>query len=231
MKHKILFSLLVSGVFFYACSKDNPANNTPDDKVLDTYYPGSSMQIKQLAIYTKDGIISDPEFIDGYIDRNLNDDVKSKFYVGASSVPTNGYNTTLKFLDNSRVNINGINMEITGYRDSLMLVSEYTASSVPIYGISTCSDLFAKVPAYTPLSDCTDNSCTSYRKTYPILTNGGSEYYIPVLTYAVLTNQCAFANAQWPVINVLDNDLQSYLVAGDSVLVQYGKIPLVKKTN
>jgi hypothetical protein len=222
--------MLVFGVFFYACSKDNPANNTPDDKVLDTYYPGPSIQIKQLAIYTKDGIISDPEFIDGYIDRNVNDDLKSKFYVGASSVPTNGYNTTLKILDNSRVNISGVNMEITGYKDSLMLVSEYTSSPVPVYGISTCSDLFAKVPAFTPLSGCQDSTCASYRKTYPIITNGDSEYYIPVITYAALTNQCSFSSAQWPVINVLDTDLQSYLVAGDSVLVQYAKIPLVKQT-
>ena len=230
MKYKILLPLLVSGVFFYACSKDNPANNTPDDKVLDTYYPGSSMQIKQLAIYTKDGIISDPEFIDGYIDRNLNDDMKSKFYVGASSVPTNGYNTTLKFLDNSRVNVNGVNMEVTGYRDSLMLIAEYTSTPVPMYNISTCSDLFAKVAAFTPLSGCPDSSCSSYRKTYPIITNGDTEYFIPVLTYAVLTNQCSFANAQWPVINVLNDDLRSHLVAGDSVLVQYARIPLVKQT-
>lgn len=231
MKYKILLPLLVSGVFFYACSKDNPANDTPADKILDTYYPGSTMQIKQFAIYTKDGIISDPNYIRGYIDRKLNDDMKSRFYVGASSIPIPSDETALQFLDNNRVHVNGINMEITGYKDSLMLVSEYTPTPVPIYGISTCSDLFAKVAAFSALSACPEGSCSSYRKTYPIITNGDSEFHIPILTYAVSTNECSFSSAQWPVINVLNENLQSYLVAGDSVLVQYAKIPLVKKAN
>ena len=229
MKYKILLPLLVSGLFFNACSKDEATTATPEDKVLETYYPGSSLEIKEVAIYTSNGVITDPAVLNEYIDRKLSDDMKSRFYVGKSSVTMSSDNTILKFLDNNRVNINGTNMEIIGRKDSLMLIAEYTSKQVPMYGISTCSDLFAKVPEYTPLTGCADGNCATYRKTYPIISYGNSQYYVPILTYAASTDQCDFASAEWPMINVLSEDFQSKLVAGDSVLVQYARMPLVKK--
>ena len=229
MKYKILLPLLISGLFFNACSKDETTTSTPDDKVLETYYPSSSLEIKELAIYTSNDVITDPATINEYIERKLSDDIKSHFYVGKSSVTMPAGNTILKFLDNNRVNIDGTNMEIIGHKDSLMLIAEYTSRQVPIYGISTCSDLFAQIPAYTPLSGCVDGACETYRKTYPIITNGDSQYFLPILTYAASTNQCNFASAEWPMINVKSLDFQTKLVAGDSVLVQYAKLPLIKK--
>lgn len=231
MTYKILLPLLISGLFFNACSKDEATTATPGDKVIDTYYPGSTLEIKELAIYTSNGVITDQAVINGYIDRKLPDDMKSRFYVGQSSVSFAEDKTILKFLDNNRVNVNNVNMEIIGYKDSLMLIAEYTSRQVPMYGISTCSDLFAKIPAITPLYDCVDSTCATYRKTTPIITNGNSHYFIPILTYAVSTNECSFASAESPIINVLSSDFQSKLIAGDTVLVQYARLPLNKKVD
>ena len=231
MKFKILLPLLAltTGVVLYSCSKNN--NNTPADQIVDSYIPGTTMEIKELSIYTKDGIISDKATIQSYIDRRLNSDMKARFYVGVSNVAVPQDNTSLLFLDNNRVNINGINQEITGYKDSVMLVSDYVPSQTPSYGISTCSDLFAKVPAYTPLSGCPDSSCATYRETTPIITDGNKSYFIPMLTYAVTTDECTFYNANWPVINVMSKNFQSKMQAGDTVLVQYARLPLVHKTS
>jgi hypothetical protein len=233
MKLSILFPVLAltTGVILYSCSKDNGSSNPTSDKVLDSYYPGTTMEIKELSIYTTNGVITDRATIQSYMDRKLNSDMKARFYVGVSSVAVPQDNTSLLFLDNNRVNVNGINKEITAYKDSVMLVSDYVASTTPNYGISSCSDLFAKVPAYTPLYGCPDSTCTTYRETTPIITDGNKSYFVPLLTYAVTTNECTYYNAQWPVANILNPDLQSYLKAGDTVLVQYARLPLVHKSN
>jgi len=231
MKFRILLPLLAltTGVVLFSCSK-NDSDAPKEDQIVDSYVPGTTMDIKEISIYTKDGVITDKNIIQSYIDRKLNSDMKARFYVGVSSVAVPQDNTSLLFLDNNRVNVNGTNMEITGYKDSMMLVSEYVASQTPKYGISSCSDLFAKVPAYTPLSGCPDSSCATYRETTPIITDGNKSYFIPLLTYAVTTNECTFYSANWPVVNVLNKDLQSKLTVGDTVLVQYAKLPLVHKT-
>ena len=232
MKLRILLPVLAltTGIVLYSCSKSNDSSGASGDKILDSYYPGTTMEIKQLSIYTKDGVISDQATIQSYIDRKLNSDMKARFYVGVNSVAVPQDNTSLLFLENNRVNVNGTNKEITAYKDSLMLVSDYVSSTTPKYGISSCSDLFAKVPAYTPLYGCIDSSCATYRATSPIITDGNKSYFIPMLTYAVTTNECTYYNAQWPVINILSPNLQSYLKAGDTVLVQYARLPLVHKT-
>jgi hypothetical protein len=233
MKLSILFPVLAltTGIILYSCSKDSGSSDTTGDKILDSYYPGTTMEIKELSIYTKDGVITDQATIQSYMDRKLNSDMKARFYVGVTSVPVPQDNTSLLFLDNNRVNVDGTNKEITAYKDSLMLVSDYVASTTPKYGISSCSDLFAKVPAYTPLYGCADSSCATYRATSPIITDGNKSYFVPLLTYAVTTNECTYYNAQWPVVNVLSPNLQSYLKAGDTVLVQYARLPLVHKSS
>lgn len=229
MKYKILLPLLVSGLFFNACSKDDAKTDTPGDTILESYYPGSIMEIKELAIYTSDGVITDPATIQGFIDRNVNTEAKQQFFVGVSSVPVPASNTVLHFLNDNRVNVSGINMQITGYRDSLMLVTEYTSTPVPSYN-STCATLLGKVAEFTPLTNCPDSSCTTYRKTSPLIMSGAN-YYAPLLTYAVVTKDCAATVVEIPAINVKSRDLQSTLLAGDSVLVQYAKLPLVKKAS
>jgi hypothetical protein len=233
MKLRILFPVLAltTGIVLYSCSKDNGSSDTTGDKILDSYYPGTTMEIKEVSIYTNNGVITDQATIQSYMDRKLNSDMKARFYVGVSSVPVPQGNTSLLFLDNNRVNVDGTNKEITAYKDSLMLVSDYVSSTTPKYGISSCSDLFAKVPAYTPLYGCADSSCATYRATSPIITDGNKSYFVPLLTYAVTTNECTYYNAEWPVVNVLSPNLQSYLKAGDTVLVQYARLPLVHKSS
>jgi hypothetical protein len=233
MKFKILlpFLALTGGVIFYSCKKSNDSTSTTGDKVLETYLPGNKMEIKELSLYTKDQVITDAALIQSYIDRKLSTDMKSRFYVGVTSVDVPQDNTALLFTDNGRVNVNGINEEITGYQDSLMLVSEYTSSATPRYGISSCSDLFARVPVYTPLSGCMDSSCTTYRKTSPIITDGNKAYYIPLLTYAVSTGECNFSSAEWPMVNIVDRRFQSRMNAGDTVLIQYARLPLLPKAS
>ena len=232
MKFKILLPLLAltTGVVLYSCSKDNN-NDTKSDTVIDSYVPGTTMEIKELSIYTKDGVIQDNAIIQSYIDRKLNSDMKARFYVGLNNVPVPQDNTSLLFLDNNRVNVNGVNMEITAYKDSVILVSEYVATQTPKYGISSCSDLFAKIPTYTPYYGCPDSSCATYRETTPIITDGNKSYFIPLITYAVTTNECTFYSANWPMVNTLSSDFQSKLTAGDTVLVQYAKLPFVHKTS
>jgi hypothetical protein len=232
MKFNILLPLLAltGGVILYSCSKSNDGATT-GDKVLETYLPGTSMEIKELSIYTKDQVITDPAVIQSYIDRRLNTDMQSRFYVGVNTVNIAPNTTALLFTDNGRVNINGINEEITGYQDSLMLLSEYTSSQVPRYGISSCSDLFARIPAFTPLTGCVDSTCDTYRKTIPIITDGNKTYYLPMLTYAVTTAECNFSSAEWPMVNIVNHDFQSKMVAGDTVLLQYARLPLVPKAS
>jgi hypothetical protein len=229
MKYKILLPLLVSGLFFNACSKDDAKTETPGDKILESYFPGTTMEIKELAIYTSGDVITDPATIQDFIKRNVKAEAQSQFFVGITSVPVPATNTALHFLNDNRVNVNGINMQITGYKDSLMLVTEYTSTPIPSYS-STCASLLGKVAEYTPFTDCVDGNCSTYRKTSPLIVSGTS-YYAPLLTYAVVTNDCAATLVEIPAINIRNHDLQSKLVAGDSVLVQYAKLPLVKKAS
>jgi hypothetical protein len=229
MKYKILLPLLVSGLFFSACSKDDTKTETHGDTILESYYPGTIMEIKELAIYTSGGVITDPATIQDFINRNVSGDAKSKFFIGISSVPVPASNTALHFLNDNRVNVNGINMQIAGYKDSLMLVTEYTSTQVPSFN-TTCATLLGKVAEYSPFTECPGGNCGSYRKTSPLIVSGAN-YYVPLLTYAVVTNECAAALVEIPAINIKSQDLQSQLVAGDSVLIQYAKLPLVKKAS
>jgi hypothetical protein len=226
MKYKILFPVLMSAVIFNACSKDDAKTDLPGDKILETYYPGNSMEIKELAIYTKDGVIRDQAFIQNFIDRNVNANAKGYYYVGVSTVPVPQSSQALHFLNDNRVNYNGINMQITGYRDSLMLVAEYTSTPIQA-AASSCAALLAKVPQYNAFTDCPDASCTSYRKTSPLIISGAG-YYVPLLTYSVVTNECVSTPIEIPSINVVNSELISMLNTGDSVLIQYAKLPLVQ---
>lgn len=227
MNYKNLLPLLVSVVIFNACSKDEAKTDTTPDTVLETYTPGSTMEIKELAIYTKDTVIYNPEIIQGFIDRNVSAEEKSDFYLGATTIPVPESTTTLSFLNNSRVRYNGVNMEIAGYKDSMMLITEYTGTLIP--GItSSCADLLNKVPQYNPYTYCPDGSCGTYRKTYPLLISGVN-YIVPLLTYSVKTSACVATPTDIPAINIKNTDLKSTMAPGDTILIQYANLPLVKK--
>jgi hypothetical protein len=226
MKYKILLPLLISGLFFGACSKDEAKTEVPGDTILETYYPGTTMEIKELSIRTRDGVITDPAVIQDFINRNVSFDARSQFYVGMSSVPVPQSTQILHFLNNNRVNVNGVNMEIKGYKDSVMLVSEYVAAPFPTYA-TTCGALLGKVLEFSAFSECPDGNCASYRRTFPLIVSGVN-YYAPLLTYAVVTKECAITPTEIPVIGIINQDLNLNLVAGDSVLVQYAKLPLLK---
>jgi hypothetical protein len=227
MKYKILLPLLVSVVLINACSKDDNKTEVPGDTILASYYPGSTMEIKELAIYTQDGVITDQGTIQGFIERNVSADARSNFYVGMSTVPVPASTQALHFLNDNRVNVNGVNMKIKGYKDSVMLISEYIASPFPSYA-TTCGALLGRVPEYTAFTDCPDGNCASYNRTNPLIVSGAN-YFAPLLTYCVVTKDCAITPTEIPAINILNVDLKSMLVAGDSVLVQYAKLPLLKK--
>lgn len=228
MKYKILLPLLISGVTFFSCSKDSVETTAPKDTILASYYPGSAMEIKELAIYTNNSVITDPVAIQGFIDRNISADAKSHFFVGISSIPVPSSGTVLHFLNDNRVNVNGINMQITGYKDSLMLVTEYTPTPIPA-ATSSCANLLGLVSEYTPFTDCPTGSCGTYRKTSPLIISGAN-YFAPLLSYAVVTNDCTATLMEIPAINIKSSDLQSKLATGDSVLLQYAKLPLLKKS-
>lgn len=225
MKYKILLPLLVSVALLNACSKDKAETELRGDTILETYYPGDAMEIKELALYTNNEVITDGAIIKDFMDRNLGDDVKKQFYPGSTTIPVAASSNLLHFLNDNRVNVNGVNMQIAGYKDSMMLVAEYTSIPVPNANFS-CSVLANKVLEYNAYTDC--STCSSYRKTTPIIMNGNN-YYAPLLTYVVKTEGCFNVPKEMPAINVRNHNLQEEMVEGDTVLFQYAKLPLLKK--
>jgi hypothetical protein len=219
--------MLMSVALLNACSKDESTVETPGDKILETFIPGEMLEVKEIAIYTNNQVITDGATIQDFLNRNYGDDVKKNFYLGVTSVPIPASSQVLHILDNSRVNVNGVNMQIMGYRDSLMIVSEYTSTPIPAAN-TTCSVLVNQVAQYNPFTDCPDANCGNYRKTSPLVTNG-TNYYAPLLTYVVKSDNCATVPSETPMVNVKNFDLQSILGEKDTVLVQYARLPLVKQ--
>ena len=232
MNYKSLLALFVSGLLFATCSKDK------DDANL--YQTGSTMTIDQLAIYTHDGIISDPAVIQGFLDRNFSQPETQKwFYVNQKTVNDHIIRKTMKFLDNNRIEFNRQTMEIISKTDTLMLIAELNETDVPGAQTAKCDKLLETVPAITPTTYCSSNTCTKYRKTYPILISGGN-YYLPTLYYAVSNTErkvvnglqvieyCGKISQDYPMLNFVKKDLSSSLDINDSILVQTGKVPLVK---
>jgi hypothetical protein len=227
MKYKILLPLLVSVALLNACKKDKAETNLPGDSIIETYYPGESMEIRELAIYTKDNVITDQGFIQGFLDRNADEETKKHFFLGMSSVPVPGSNNILSILNDNRVNVNGVNMQVMGYRDSLMVVGEYTSTPIPSTA-SSCQVLANLIPEFNPFTDCPDGNCGTYRKKSPLIVNGTS-YYAPLLSYIVKTENCVAVPRELPAINVVNHILSDTLGLNDSVLIQFARLPMIKK--
>jgi hypothetical protein len=227
MKYKFLLPVLMSAALLNACSKNESTTEIVGDKILETYLPGEILEVKEIAIYTNNKVITDNATIQDFLDRNFGDDVKKNFYLGMTTVPVPASSQVLHFLDNNRVNVDGVNMQIVAYKDSSVIVSEYTSTPTPNLN-STCAPIVHRVTQYNPFSDCPDLSCGTYRKTTPLITNG-SNYYAPLLTYVVKAESCVTVPAVTPAINIKNADLQSLLGEKDSVLIQYAKLPMVKQ--
>jgi hypothetical protein len=231
MKLSILLPVLTltGGVLIFSCSKKDTKPAPAGDVILSTYYPGASMEVKELSIRTRNGAVTDPALIQDFINRNVSADARASFFVGMTTVPVPATTQAVSFLNDNRVNANGINMEITSTKDSVMLITEYTATPFPTYATS-CGALLGQVPQYTALDNCPDGNCATYRKSYPLVMSGAN-YYVPLLTYAVVTKDCAITATEIPTINIPNPDLNSLLKDGDSVLVQFVKLPLSKKVD
>lgn len=241
MNYKILIPVFMLSVSILACSKtDTETSSRPQETVVSTYYSGKTLLIDELAMYTSNGIIKDPEIIQQYLNRNFNnEDIQKKFYFNKTSVENHGIATTLNFLYGSKVQLNDKVMEIAGTKDNLMLVAEYEYTKAPSsYG--SCDILMEKVAGFSSQTDCQSNHCDKYRKTYPILV-AGEDFYLPVIYFGVSNSHkelingvevdvnCASVAQQYPMINVLNENLSSSLTEGDTVLVQTGRLPLVTK--
>lgn len=227
MKYKFILPMLMSVAFINACSKKDSSVETPGDKILETYIPGTDLEVKEIAIYTNNQVITDVATINDFLNRNFGDDVKKNFYLGMSTVTIPPSSQYINLLDKNRVNVNGVNMQIMGYKDSLMIVSEYTGTPIPAVN-STCAAIVNKVAQYNAFTDCPDGSCGTYRKTSPLITNGAN-YYAPLLTYVVKSGDCATVPLETPMVNIKSFELQSHLDEMDTVLIQYAKLPMVKK--
>lgn len=226
MKYKFLLPMLMSVALLNACKKDSSAVETPGDKILETYIPGTNLEVKEIAIYTNNQVITDGATIQDFLNRNFDNEVKSKFYLGQTSVTIPESSQYMQLLDNNRVNVNGVNMQIMGYKDSMMIVSEYTTTTFPAAG-SSCAAIVNKVAQYNPFTDCPDGACSTYRKTSPLITNGVN-FYAPLLTYVVKSGECITVPKETPMVNVKNFDLQSHLEVVDTVLIQYAKLPMIR---
>jgi len=225
MKIKILVPVFVFGIILFACSKKSDTTSTSgQSNVGNTFKTNDELLIDQLAIYTANGVITDQNVIQNFINNNVDINDQNKFYPGQTDVTFNDIKATVEFLYGQKVSFNGTTMEITGVQDSLILVSSYDSASVT-NPVTSCDRLMQLVPEITPQTNCP--SCTKYRPTYPILVTG-SNYYLPVITYAVSSDECSSFAAQTPMINVLSNTLTASLGTKDSVLVQVGRMPLYK---
>jgi hypothetical protein len=226
MKYKFLLPMLMSVALLNACKKDSSVD-TPGDKILETYIPGTTLEIKEIAIYTNNQVITDGATIQDFLNRNFNEDVKRNFYLGMTTVTVPESSQYMHLLDNNRVNVNGANMQILGYKDSMMIVSEYSSTPFPAAN-STCSPIVNKVAQYNPYTECPDGNCSSYRKTSPLITNGVN-FYAPLLTYVVKSGDCITVPSETPMVNIKNVDLQSHLEVIDTVLIQYAKLPMIKQ--
>lgn len=233
MNYKILIPLFLFGAVIYSCSKKNSSPNTsPDHPVISSYQPGNLLLVDQVAIYTNNGIVTDPSAIQAYMNLHLSPLDAQKFYAGKTYVPNPFLSLTLDFLTDNRVQLNGKIMEITGSNDTLILVSEYDSTDIPYVAPTNCDHLSSIVPSITPDANCISGNCTRYRKTYPIRVYGNA-YYIPFLYYAVSNAEagaeCSSTATELPMQNLLSQDLPSSLGPNDSVLVQICRLPMINQ--
>src|SRR5688572_5996740 len=107
MTTKNLVLVILSVLFFSACSKNSSIENrNPDGNLFDTikknpnaYTPGNTMYIDDLVLYTADGAHRDPQLLKDFMKRNFPENV-NLFSYGQSSVSYNNSIPALEFLEN-----------------------------------------------------------------------------------------------------------------------------------
>jgi hypothetical protein len=240
MTTKNLVPVILFVMIFSACSKnssiDNPnAGGNPPDTIKknpNAYTPGKTMYIDDLVLYTADGAHRDPKMLKDFMTRNFPNDVNI-FSYGQSSVSYNNSIPALEFLENNRVKLNNIQMEIVSKTDTEMLLSPLDSANMPgIEGtwLGHCMLLHDQVPQYNPYSICQSagGNCKKYRKTYPVKISG-KDYSLPILNYAVVSNCSILYYYAAPMPNYFNKGILNGLVQNkDSVIVQISRLPLTK---
>jgi hypothetical protein len=240
MTIKNLVLIILSVLFFSACSKNSSIENrNPDGNPFDTikknpnaYTPGNTMYIDDLVLYTADGAHRDPQMLKDFMKRNFPENVNI-FGYGQSSVSYNNSIPALEFLENNRVKLNNVQMEIVSKTDTEMLLSPPDSAKMPgIEGtwLGHCQLLHEQVPQYNPYSICQSagGNCKKYRKTYPVKISG-KDYILPILNYAVVSNCSILYYNSAPMPNYFNKGILNGLVQNkDSVIVQISRLPLIK---
>lgn len=237
MATRNLALVFLSLVLFYACRKDNvnPAdgtNNTNPSNNPNQYKPGNTLLVDDLVLYTGDGAHRDVQLIRDFMSRNFPDYV-NKFNYGQTSVPYNNNALTLEFLNNNKVKLNGITLEIVNKTDTQMLVSPMDSTNMPgpeVQWLGHCQQVYYQVPQYNPYSLCkaAGGNCKKYRAVYPIIISG-NQYYLPQVQSALVSNCSIFTYSSAPMPNYFNKDLLNGLLQNkDSLLVQVSRLPLTK---
>lgn len=240
MTTKNLVLVILSVMLFSACSKNNSIDNpNPVGNPFDTikknpnaYTSGATMYIDDLVLYTADGAHRDPQMLKDFMTRNIPNDV-NKFSYGQSSVSYNNSVPALEFLENNRVKLNDIQMEIVSKTDTEMLLSPLDSANMPgpeSQWLGHCMLLHEQVPQYNPYSICQSagGNCKKYRKTYPVKISG-KDYSLPILNYAVVSNCSILFYNSAPMPNYFNKGILNGLVQNkDSVIVQISRLPLIK---
>jgi hypothetical protein len=241
MKIKNLLLVCLSIALFSACSKDNSTDNSignPGGPSIDTtkneneYTPGKTMYIDDLVLYTSDGAYRDPQMLKDFVKRNFPDDV-NVFSYGQSSISYNNSIPSLEFLGNNRVKLKDMLMEIVSRTDTELLLSPLDSTKMPgpeSQWLGHCMLLHEQVPQYNPYAICQSagGNCKKYRKIYPVKISG-KDYYLPILTYAVVSNCSILFYNSAPMPDYFNKGILNGLLQNkDSVIVQTGRLPLIK---
>ncbi|THU30783.1 hypothetical protein FAM09_29730 [Niastella caeni] len=224
----VLFSLII----FNACSKDGDDEGNPGGTPGNTneYKPGKKLLIDDLALYTSNGIIRDQPIIRDFMTRNFPEDI-SRFNIGQTTVGDHNISTNIIFLDNNKVKLNDIEMEIVSKNDKEMILSPLDSAAMPGSDpLGHCKLLHNQVPQYNPYSICQSagGNCKKYRKAYPVIIEGGN-YFLPLLKYALVSNCNIFTYTSKPLPNYFNKNIPNgMLKSKDSLLVQVSRLPLTK---
>jgi len=233
---------LLSFLFITACSKKdtlNPPNNPFTNPTTDTtaksdentYKQGSTLLVDDLVLYTTDGAHRDPQLIKDFMTRKFPEYINTFFY-GQTKVTGSNISESLVFLDGNRVKLHDTIMEIVSKTDTQMMLAALDSTDMPgpeSEWIGRCMVLYDRISQYNPYSICSaaGGNCKKYRKTYPVIISG-KDYFIPILHYAVYTEECSIIwKISSPEPNFFNKDFTYQLRNKDSVVVQIARVPMV----
>lgn len=234
-----MFSL---ALLCFACSKDKHTNPYGDD-VKESYQSGTTLEIQELALYTKTGIVHDAETIKQFLDIHLPDtqsSLRKHFYWNQTTATDLDIAIAVDFLDDNKVRFNTKLTRIISKTDTSMVLEDIDATDVPQTGTAPCDVAHEKVAKIKPLSNCPAGNCTTYHKTYPIMIRDG-KYYLPTIYFMAInthieyvfgmpaTITCFKLSQDYPMLNFVNPELSASMDAGDTILVQRARLALERK--